>query len=119
MNESTASAVLIDKKNYQAAFLTVFEGILNNYCSKALAINLKTENVSDSLYSFILCRAIIKYGSLCVRHNKFRQAKEAKERAAEIFKKSQAAKSARLQKKFKRPKRVELREHELSDSEED
>ncbi len=46
----------------------------------------------------------------------FLQAKEAKERAAEIFKKSQAAKSAKLQKKFKRPKRVELQEHQLSDS---
>ena len=45
-----------------------------------------------------------------------RKAQEAKERAAEIFKKSQKAKQNKIQKKFKRPKRVELEGHGLSES---
>ena len=45
-----------------------------------------------------------------------KKAQEAKERAAEIFKKSQKAKQNKIQKKFKRPKRVELEGHGLSES---
>ena len=48
-----------------------------------------------------------------------KKAQEAKERAAEIFKKSQKAKQNKIQKKFKRPKRVELEGHGLSESDSD
>ena len=48
-----------------------------------------------------------------------RKAKEAKERAAEIFKKSQAAKKIKTQKRFKRPARKELAAHNLSESDSD
>ena len=49
-----------------------------------------------------------------------RKAKEAKEKAAEIFKKSQKAKQNKIQKKFKRPKRIELSDgHGLSESDSD
>ena len=48
-----------------------------------------------------------------------KKAQEAKERAAEIFKKSQKAKQNKIQKKFKRPKRVELDGHGLSESDSD
>ena len=45
-----------------------------------------------------------------------KKARENKEKAAEIFKKSQKAKKLKIQKKFKRPKRVELKGHGLSES---
>ena len=49
-----------------------------------------------------------------------KKAKEAKEKATEIFKKSQKAKQNKIQKKFKRPKRLELKEgHGLSESDSD
>ena len=48
-----------------------------------------------------------------------RIAKENKEKAADIFKKSQKARQLKLQKKFKRPKRVELEKHVLSESDSD
>ena len=49
-----------------------------------------------------------------------KKAKEAKEKAAEIFKKSQKAKQNKIQKKFKRPKRIELSDgHGLSESDSD
>ena len=48
-----------------------------------------------------------------------KNAEEAKKRAAEIFKKSQKAKEAKMKKKFKRPKRVELEGHGLSESDSD
>ena len=44
------------------------------------------------------------------------RAKEAREKAAEIFQKSRKVKAAKIQKKFKRPKRVELSGHGLSES---
>ena len=47
------------------------------------------------------------------------RAKEAKEKAAEIFQNSRKAKAAKLKKKFKRPKRVELPGHGLSESDSD
>eukprot|EP00092_Neocalanus_flemingeri_P018656 GFUD01020202.1.p1 GENE.GFUD01020202.1~~GFUD01020202.1.p1 ORF type:complete len:1186 (-),score=434.58 GFUD01020202.1:127-3684(-) len=45
-----------------------------------------------------------------------KKAKENKEKAAEIFRKSQKAKKLKIQKKFKRPKRVEMEGHGLSES---
>jgi len=45
-----------------------------------------------------------------------KKAKENKEKAAALFKKSQAAKKLKIQKKFKRPKRVETKGHGLSES---
>ena len=47
------------------------------------------------------------------------KAKEAKEKAAEIFQKSRKVKAAKIKKKFKRPKRVELPGHNLSESDSD
>ena len=48
-----------------------------------------------------------------------RRAKEAREKAVEIFQKSQRTKQTRLRKKFPRPRRVELESHGLSESESD
>ena len=47
------------------------------------------------------------------------KAKDAKEKATEIFRKSRKVKAAKIQKKFKRPKRVELAGHGLSESDSD
>ena len=47
------------------------------------------------------------------------RAKEAKEKAAEIFQKSRKVKAAKIKRKFKRPKRVELSGHGLSESDSD
>lgn len=48
-----------------------------------------------------------------------RIAKEKKEKAAEIFKKSQKAKQLKNKKKLKQPKRLELEKHGLSESDSD
>jgi len=48
-----------------------------------------------------------------------KKAKENKEKAAEILKKSAKARQNKIQKKFKRPKRVELDRHGLSESDSD
>ena len=53
------------------------------------------------------------------RQERERQAKEAKERAIAVFKKSQEAKQHKLKKKFKRPTRVVKPDHGLSESDSD
>ena len=53
------------------------------------------------------------------RQERERQAKEAKEKAIAVFKKSQEAKQHKLKKKFKRPTRVVKPDHGLSESDSD
>jgi len=52
------------------------------------------------------------------REEREKKARETKARAVEIFKKSQETRQKRTKKRFKRPARVQLKNHELS-SEED
>jgi hypothetical protein len=53
------------------------------------------------------------------REAREREAKEARARAVEVLRKSREAKRVKLNKKFKRPARVETAEHGLSESDSD
>merc|ERR1712096_292609 len=85
------------------------------------AVETTTSNVEDSEVSLIAqsCGFVVapsKDDIIMQKLEREKKAKENKEKAAEIFKKSQKAKKLKIQKKFKRPKRVELRGHGLSES---
>jgi len=85
------------------------------------AVETTISNVENSEVSLIAqsCGFVVapsKDDIIMQKLEREKKARENKEKAAEIFKKSQKAKKLKIQKKFKRPKRVELKGHGLSES---
>lgn len=115
-SEKSKRKAPVKKKKIQEPSETSNPEVSLNGQSSAESSNPEVSLIAQSC-GFVISAS--KDDIILQKQEREQKAREAKEKAAEIFKKSQMAKQNKLKKKFKRPQRKELVKHDLSESDSD